>query len=191
MITKRIPALIIYGDKKDTQIKDCLLKLLSDKFNINYISEGTVSALFEINSSFCERMDINIIEMSSLNNINIKNAILILKNNAKINSIKFVDNSVNIIINADNTKNLLKLTKTINNIYTCGFSSKDYATFSSRESNNAVISLQRSIRLENDRVLDPMEIPCVLQHDINDYSILASVLAMIMLGITEEKILEL
>ncbi|MFZ2538000.1 MAG: hypothetical protein WAX04_03755 [Oscillospiraceae bacterium] len=171
--------IIIYGNKKDDQLKNILLKLLADKFKINYISDTTVS------SSSGNKV-LNIIETSFLNEIKVKNAILILKNNAKINAIKFIDKSTNIIINENNTKNLLCLAKSINNVFTCGFSSKDYITFSSHEDDNAIVSLQRSIKLLNGHICEPMEIPCKAVANINDYSILAATLTLILLGVIDE-----
>lgn len=175
--------IIIYGNKKDEQLKTILLKLLSKKYKVNYISDTIIS------SSVGNRA-INLIETSSLNEIKVKNAILILKENARINSIKSIEQSINIITNANNTKNLLRLGKSIHNVYTCGFSPKDYVTFSSREEETAIVSLQRSIRQANGHICDPMEVPCSTANKISDYSILASTLTLILLGsISENKVI--
>lgn len=172
--------IIIYGNKKDKQIRESLQKLLSKKFNVNYISDSVINS-----GSFGSQL--NIIETTSLNEINIKNAILIVKNDSKINSISYIDKTTNIIVNANNTKSLLRLGKSNHNVYTCGFSSKDYVTFSSFDDESAIVSLQRSIKQLNGSICEPMEIPCDRLNGINDYTILATVLVMILLDKVDDK----
>lgn len=172
--------IIIYGDKRDLQIKNTLIPLLSKDFGINIV-DGRV-----IKSTQGYRT-INIIETANANEINVKNAILILKNNAKISSIKLVEKSTNIIVNSNNAKVLARLAKSLNHVYTCGFSSKDYMTFSSREQDSAVVSLQRDIVKLNGEICEPLDIRCKTRGEMNDYTILASSLCLILLNLINEK----
>lgn len=174
--------IILYGDKKDTQIKNNLFKILSDDFQINYICDSKICTI----SSSKTNTPLNIIETSSLKEVRAKNTIIILKNNAKINSIKYISKNVNIIINSNNSKNIAKLANKNANVYTCGFSPKDYVTFSSRNNDNTIVSLQRNVKGTDGMIYEPMEIPCDCANNLNDFSILAAILTLILIGKSKE-----
>ena len=173
--------IILYGDKKDEQISQTVYRLLESSFHVTHITEA------KVRSGGRHTAPINLIETDSLKDIGIKNSILILKNNAKINSLRYVNKTTNVIIHSENTKNMTRLAQYLPNVYTCGFSSKDYVTFSSRGEDKAVVSLQRSVRLINDgSFCEPFEIPCEMEHPLKDYSILAGMMMMILLGTLNE-----
>lgn len=172
---------ILYGDKKDNPIIMSLKKLLKENNCIN---------IFEQNSISCEGTGemINIILTNNIKILNIKEAVIILLSNAKINNIKFIEKTCKIIINANNTKQITKMSKYSNQIYTCGFSSKDYVTFSSRNKDSAVVSLQRSIKVSKNKTCEPFETPCIINSDIDDYCILSCILTLIFLSNQNENI---
>lgn len=157
------------------QIKNIILSLLTKSFGVNLICDNVIS-------SIQGKDTLNLIETSSINEIHVKNAILILKNNAKINSIKFIDKSTNVIINSYDTKNLSKLSKPLNHVYTCGFSSKDFVTFSSRNAESAVVSLQREIIKLNGEICEPLDIMCKNTQGISDYHLLAATVCMLLIN---------
>lgn len=173
--------IIIFGDKKDTSIKDTLINTLKKNNVVNSIN---LYNAFSVGKG----IPINIVHTNCIKHIGIENAIVIINSSAKVNNIKKIDKSCRVIINSDNSKGISKLIKFGANIFTCGFSSKDYITFSSRNDDSAVVSLQRSIRLSKDIACDPFETPCQIKSEMSDYTILASTLALILVGdISEEK----
>lgn len=174
--------IILLGNKKNDQIKNLLLKMLSKHFNINLIS----SSIEVIENQ--KKNWINLIETNKLERIHLKKAILILKDDTNAHSLRVIDETTNVIVNSSNTKSIIRLSKTLTHVYSCGFSSKDYMTFSSREEDQAVVSLQRSITLLNNEICEPLELPFQVTDKINDYSILATALTMLLLKQDTEKI---
>jgi len=173
--------LIIYGDKKDSSIKDTLINTLKKNYVVN--SFNLYNAFSKGNG-----VPINIVHTNCIKHIDLENAIVIISSSAKVNNIKKINKSCRIIISSDNSKGISKLIKHGASIFTCGFSSKDYITFSSRNDDSAVVSLQRNIRISNDIMCEPFETPCQIKSEMCDYTILASTLALILVGeISEEK----
>lgn len=179
MKADKVDTVILYGDKKDAQIKNILMRILPERFRVNLISEQLVQC--------CGNGHIvNLIDTQVANEIRVPNSILVLKSRSNIHSLRYMDCATNVIINSMNTKSISKLSKSLNHVYTCGFSSKDYVTFSSREEDKAVVALQRSITLSDGKICDPLELPCNISGKIEDYSILASTLTLIMLDLFDE-----
>ncbi len=172
--------IVIYGDKKENEIKSILIGYLKHSYSLNILDGDHIY-------SIGKGSQLNIVITNSLSNIEIKNCILILTSSSKINNIKYLNKYVNVIINANDLKSISKLAKYGSNIYTCGFCSKDYITFSSRDDEYAVVSLQRSIRLSEMASCEPFEIPCELKAVVSDYAILASVLTLILMQNISEK----
>lgn len=177
--------IILYSDKKDSKMKDVIINQLSQKYLLNIFELGTIH-------SIGKGQPLNIIHTNSLKNISIKDCVLIFCNGAKVSEnrmavSKNLDKSVHIIVDSENTKCICQLAKYVPNIYTCGFSQKDYITFSSREDDKAVVSLQRSIRINNKTISEPFEIPCNITCELSDYYILATVLTLIFLKEINEK----
>lgn len=172
---------ILYGDKKDNPIINSLKKILKENNCINIFEQNSIN-------SEGEGEIINIILTNNIRILDIKDAVIILLSNAKINNIKFIEKSCKIIINANNTKQISKMSKYSNKIYTCGFSSKDYVTFSSRNKDSAVVSLQRSIKVSKNKSCEPFETPCIINSDIDDFSILSCILTIVFLVNQNENI---
>lgn len=173
--------IIIYSGRKNERVKSGILQLLlqtlSNGFCINLISQKLLS------TGNTGKEQINIIETTDIKEIATQNSILIIKNNANIKALKFIDKSTNVIIDSGNTKNIINLSKTLSKVYSCGFSSKDCVTFSSKEDEKAVVSLQRSVTNLKNEICEPLEIPCTIHGRHDDFSILATSLTAILLGL--------
>lgn len=173
--------IILYGDKNDTQISELMLKILEKYYNIFYLYNDNVTFLDNKMSQ-----TINIIETQYLKNIICENAIIILKNKININKIKNISDTAKVIINSENIKNIVSLSNKLKYVYTCGYSSKDYITFSSIEENKAIVSLQRAIKNINSNICEPLDISVNLGVKVSDYSILSVNLLLIILDILNE-----
>ncbi|WMJ23334.1 hypothetical protein RBG61_01345 [Paludicola sp. MB14-C6] len=172
--------IVIYGDKQDIEVKNQIIQLLKNDYNITVIEDHRI---YSVGSG----PSLNIILTNNYSSILITNAIIILTSNAKLSYLELIDPSCRIIVNADDANYVSRLASLNSNIYTCGFSQKDSITFSSREKDNVVVSLQRSITTISDNLCEPFEIPCEIFNEISDYTILATILVLILLNYYDEK----
>lgn len=69
-------------------------------------------------------------------------------------------------------------------IVTCGLSQKNTVTFSSRTPTTAVVSLQREIHTPDGTLIEPRELPIRLETPRDDYSLLATIAALWLGGMT-------
>lgn len=176
--------IIIYGEKNDCIIKNNLASFLKQNYSINFFDNNHI---YHKGVNPSDQGDsILIIYTNQLNNIDISNAIVIIGNNAKINHIKHINSNVRMIVNSDNTKQINKISKFTSKIYTCGFSSKDYITFSSRNEDSTTISLQRAVHL-SEYTCCPFEIPCSISENQSDFHILSAVMTLILIKCLNEK----
>lgn len=175
--------IILYGDCRKSRIQETLVKCLSEEYHINVFREDSM-----LSQGNKKGTNINLIITNHLKVISIKNAVLILCNNSKIHNIKFIDSSIKIILpSIIQTKQLTKIIKFQCSIYSCGYSSKDYITFSSHDKDSAVVALQRSIMLSKKQYCDPFEIPCILSEEVADYTILSCILTLILIHYFDQK----
>jgi len=175
-----VKQIVLYGDRRDTQLKDVLQLLLSRESRVCSLSERRLSTAGR-------GPGLLLIEADRLREMDVEDGILVLKKGARLGPLRSVHKSTNVVLSAEDTKNIARLSGYLPNVYTCGFSSKDFATFSSKEEGNAVVSLQRGVRLPGEDVLvEPFEIPCAGTEKLRDYTVLAAVLTGILAGALRE-----
>lgn len=168
--------IVLYGDKKDTAIDSLFSKALAERFLVTEVNELQITRYGKSNAK-----EVLLIRSDCITEIDTPNVILVLKQRAKIGNVKRLNKSAHIIVGAAGSAQLLKLRQAPGNVYTCGFSSKDYITFSSREEEKAVVSLQRSVKTVGGNVCDPLELPFKIDSKTEDYSILAMAMSMLLL----------
>lgn len=171
--------IILLGDDNDRHITHCLLALLKADYQVNQITT-------DISQTIGDGAPINLIELTEISEVAMNNGILILKQNAKTSALKRIDPSVKVILSESDVKSISPFASSLSNVYTCGFSPKECVTFSSREEEDMVVSLQRSILLPSGITCEPFEIPCHRSVGYSDYAMLASVLTMILIGALNE-----
>lgn len=174
--------IVIWGDKRDRQIADTLLRMLQKRFTIHHFRQSFAEA--ETVGSGDE--SINLIETHEMRELRLSPCILLVQNEAKLSVLHYLGEETSIIINASNTRGIDRLARLSKSIYTCGFSGKDYVTFSSREEENVVVSLQRSVPFADGAACEPFEIPCCAEEPLEDYTLLSCVLALILLRELDE-----
>lgn len=176
--------IVLYGNKKDQEIRRCLLPQLQRHFEVHYLSD-------RLTVYKNGKPRIILIETDLLRSLDVENGILVLKRHAKLGTLKHLHPTVRVILQSDQARTLLRALSTHPYVYTCGLSSKDYINFSSREENTAVVSLQRSLRQVNGSCCEPMELPCTPVGEKNEYTILATALVLMLLGVaSHEKMLK-
>lgn len=177
-------SIVLFGDKRDRHMGSVLLKLLQKQFTVHYWND-------EQAFTRGHGKNLYMFESDGIRSLELENCILLLKQNSRSHLLKQVHPTTEVIIDASNLRGLRGISH-LQNIYTCGFSRKDCLTFSSRGEGNLVASLQRSLRLSDETACEPFEIPCDISGDYSDYAVLASVLALILVGgLNENRIKEL
>lgn len=174
--------IVFYNQKGTISIEHIIVNALNNSKNIRCNQLSTNNSL-----NLSDTKVLNVVFTNNLKNINYKNFILVITNSIKSSDIKYIHRSAHIIVNSCNQKSIKKLAGCKARVYTCGFSNKDYVTFSSRDDNTAMVSLQRNIKLVNKKICEPFEISCQANENCNNYSILATVLALILLEIIDDK----
>lgn len=159
---------VLYNEKGKVNIENVIVKVLNSLTTEN----------------------LNIIFTNDLSKIELRDYIIVVIGSSSHRKLKKIDKSAHIIVDANNKGSIKALMCCKAKIYTCGFSGKDYITFSSRCKSEAVVSLQRDISISGKKIYEPFEIPCLLNEIQNDYTILASVLIMILLGIIDDKLIK-
>lgn len=163
--------LVFYSEKGYVGVEQAIVSALNNMLKYRSESSRLINTVFTDN----------------LKNIALTDFILILTGPIKHGMVKHIDRSAHVVVNANDRRALKRLIGCKANIYTCGFSAKDFVTFSSREDNAAMVSLQRNIRLKNHRIYEPFEIMCEIATDVSDYAILAAVLTMILLDLVDDE----
>ncbi len=114
-------------------------------------------------------------------------SILLLLKKANLKKARYLSEKTTVVIDSENRKQLEQIRRFPVNVVTFGLSAKDTVTFSSREEQSAVVSLQRSVTALDGAVLDPMEIPCILKGNCSDQLILGIVAILILLHLIDSE----
>lgn len=170
--------IVLYGDPQDRQISTLLRKWLSERFAVQYFSTEEIQ---EEGSGPI----LQILEYAPVHRISVPSAILLAKRRAPIEELERISSKTTLIIDANDCYKAALLERRIPelSVCTCGFGGKDTITFSSRDEQQAVIALQRPIRLENGTICDPFEVPCCISElasAADDYVLLASAMSLIL-----------
>lgn len=80
---------------------------------------------------------------------------------------------VPVIVSSDDTEQLNLLSKLKIPVFTCGLSSKDTFTFSSKSEESAVVSLMRRVTTLYGHSLDPLELPITFPSGMEDFPLLS------------------
>ena len=174
-------SVILFGESKDTQIAALLRRFLAREHTVCHLTQDRFETLGSGPA-------VNLVETASVRELSLKNAILIVKQNAKLGLLTKIGRELPVVIDAANVRGLARLDPERANVYTCGYSPKDAITFSSREETSAVVSLQRTVRLGKGGDCEPFELPCVLDGKADDYSVLASAMGLILMRLLDENI---
>lgn len=167
--------IVLFGDRRDREIALLLKRCLAQRSAVCHITESECST--EGNGA-----PVLLLETESLQELQCPSAILILKKKARAGGLKRIADGVSVIVDAADTNTIAALGAhhPALQVYTCGFGHKNTVTFSSRDDEQAVVSLQRPIFRSDELICDPFEIPCEIGRGQEDYSILATVMALIL-----------
>lgn len=85
-----------------------------------------------------------------------------------------------VIASSDDDGQLKALAQAQLPVITCGLSSKDTFTFSSKEEESAVVSLMRSVKSIYGHTIEPMEVPIGFPSKTDDFTLLAYMASLIL-----------
>ncbi|MCL1789377.1 MAG: hypothetical protein FWG33_03385 [Oscillospiraceae bacterium] len=141
----------VIGNYTDKCLEEIILSRLSNSYRITYIKN---KSLVQNGQGY----NIVVADSTELKSLYIPECIIIMKNGGIIPTIPLPEKSI-IIVNSENTEQLLELKNSRLNVITCGSSEKDTLCYSSITSDSLVISLNREITAFSGRKILPLEIP--------------------------------
>lgn len=123
---------------------------------------------------------LELIDTDELTVLNTPASILVLKPKANLRKLEAIAPDTIVILDSANRRQLQAIARLHLNVMTVGLSAKDTLTFSSREEDCAVVSLQRSVRSLDGTRIEPMEIPCRLQGKCSEFHVLTAIALLVL-----------
>jgi hypothetical protein len=150
----------VIGKSTDKCLEEIILSQLSKSYRVTYIKN---KSLVQNGQGY----DIVVADSTELKSLYIPECIIILKNDGLVPTIPLPEKSI-VIVNSENTEQLMALKNTSLTVITCGSSEKDTLCYSSitadsSDSDCIVISLNREITAFSGRKIQPLEIPLKLE----------------------------
>lgn len=168
--------IILLGDCSDSRFAEEIINKTKGSSKIIYNTGKTIS----VYDNDTANIQIFISECGKLINYNFDNTIIILKKiNLDSNFLADTSKDNIVIFNSENKDHTELLQNNHILAVSCGLSEKDTITFSSKGTENNVISLQREIKFKNS-VIEPQEISLPETH-CNNYIALATAAITIVL----------
>lgn len=168
--------IILLGDKSETAFGDFLLHKLCKNFHVIFVTEKQVC-------DFGCGEDLLLTEVESGGKVRTNGGILVLKDCSDGNILDGMASIDVAILNSENKMQLKELAKKNSAAITCGASSKDTVTFSSKDEENLVVAVQRPIKTVGGEICEPLEVSIETKDCPNDYSALAYVAIATKIGI--------
>ncbi len=157
---------IIYGDKKEKNLNNIIIKILTRYGGVQFHSKDKIICSKDIDTPKFLVYELN--ELPKV--LDVSGLIIFRDSFKKLDSNKLSNNIFPIFDNQNlEAANCFKDTNKI--VLTCGLSSKNTLNISSISSTDAVLSLQRYVKIKN-KVLEPHEIKINLTMPIKSQDIL-------------------
>ncbi|MCL2036183.1 MAG: hypothetical protein FWG83_02200 [Oscillospiraceae bacterium] len=145
----------IIGKSTDRVLEEIILSRLSKTYRVTYIKN---KSLVQAGKGY----EIIVSDFTELKSLYLPECIIIMKNDGVVPAIPLPEKSI-IIVNSDNTDQLIRLKNTNLNVITCGVNDKDTLSYSSSGADCIVTSLNREITAFSGRKIQPLEIPLKLE----------------------------
>jgi hypothetical protein len=168
---------LLCGSEKQAEMINVLLAAIHAlKASSLYITARTVSLL----PPDANHVDFILIDNANIHDIHTDKGIVLFER--EITGYTEIDLPENFIaiVEPDNSKAIDILKKKSLRTVTCGLSQRDTLTYSSIETERAVISLQREIKTLGSNSILPREIPVNFRSSYGDYQLLAAVAVLLL-----------
>ncbi len=117
--------------------------------------------------------DNTLIISTNSHKITLADAIIWVGKNYEIKPLIFCGEHNYILVNSENKKQIENLAKIKANVLTVGLSAKDTISISSCDENQIIASLQRTVVISKNHVVEPMEIPYINTENYDMHCVLA------------------
>jgi len=141
----------VIGNPKDKALEELILSRLIESYNVTYVKN---KSLVQAGKGY----EIIVADSSEIKSLYVRECIIILKNHACVPQIPLPEKSI-IIVNSENTEQLVALKNLRHSVITCGVSERDTLCCSSIGTDSVVVSLNREITAFSGRKIQPLEIP--------------------------------
>lgn len=170
-------SLVLYGDTKDKSITSKLCRVLSNYGGVLYFSNTKATKYGDF-----DNITFTIYECDNLNEIKISDCIVIFKSKQTNDSpIRLSENLIS-ITESTNKMAIKAIDGNNNPCISCGMSCNDSVTLSSISDTDATISIQRSIRDINGKLIEPCDIKIKLNHFCDGFTLLSIFCFLILSG---------
>lgn len=146
--------IIIWGSKLDESDTNFVIKALKKLYGVSVITE------YECDF---KQSNVNVVKKNSFKKIEGENVIIVFSENAQINEETTIPKNAICVVNSENKEILKKIASFGNKICTWGFSSVDTFSISSC-TDEVCVSLVRSIKDINGKMLEPFEVPVISEY---------------------------
>jgi len=171
---------LLIGSEEEVDISNVLIDAIKA---INASTLHLTAKSISVQPHNTNQIDFLIVDNMNISNIDTDRGIAVFKQ-----KIPGIDNSYKIpsnfiaVTDSENNDAVSILLKNGMQTVTCGLSQKDSITFSSRDDEDAVVSLQREIKTLNGNAVFPHEIPIKLESVKGEYPVLAAIAVLLIAG---------
>lgn len=178
----QVTTILLYGGRTDTAVSFKLCRALERNGGVLHICGGTVLACSLGRPRFL------LYETDRLENVQLDDGILICKPTLPPNpGAPSLSDSILCVAEPENTAALAMLRAAHGTVVTCGMSPRDTLTISSIGEQDAVVSVQRAIRLPGGETpLEPCEVRVRLSAPVAGYPLLGTCAVLLLAGCLRE-----
>jgi len=144
----------VVGKSSDKALEEIILSRLVESYRVTYVKN---KSLVRAGKGY----EIVVADSSEIKSLYVDECIIILKNGGIVPKIPLPEKSI-IIVNSENTEQLVDLKNSGHSVITCGSSERDTLCCSSIGIDSVVVSLNREITAFSGRKIQPLEVPLKL-----------------------------
>lgn len=172
--------ILVWGEDGDQRTAALLVRFLAKRYGVLHLGQEKLRRIGQGPVSFL------VVESRSLQEFDLPGGVVVLKHGAQVENLCAIGRDTLVILDSSNEAALHALMKREAYVLTCGLRSKDTVTVSSRQEDDAVISLQREIVTFTGRKLEPMELVFRNCAGVETAQLLLLATLLFTLGLVEE-----
>lgn len=167
----------MYGSESGTETVNMLFSAIRAVHSSAFhISSDTISLIPEK----AKNPDFLVLDNPNLVNIHIPGGIVLFRKHTQQRQHIDIPSAYFAVVDSENREAAKMLHNDKIETVTCGLSQKDTVTFSSLDSDRAVVSLQRRLKALDGTEIEPVEVPVTFKPSHSEYSILASIAVLLL-----------
>lgn len=163
--------IILLGQPHNRYLERFFIENLSEHYCLTALSEDGIC-------SVGHGKNMMLFSLPSLSNCRSDHCISILTPHVKLSA--QLPAGITVIAASDDERQLKSLAKAQIPVITCGLSSKDTFTFSSKEEESAVVALMRNVKSVYGHTIEPMEVPITFPPKTDEFTLLSYMATLIL-----------